>query len=147
MPFWRMTICSQTLYWSDISLTCCLVIELGFTTKFDFLSDCERFTQNFSDGCGISKEDTDASGHLVLSHFRTCMCFNVETSPTKLVSSPDFMFRKSLGTLLIMAWPVNEERLTFLCQIDILFIRCCVQPAIILLSWQMTFLLLLRFHF
>ena len=41
-------------------------------------------------GCGMQTEDAYSSGHLVLSHFGTCMCSNVETnlSWTCLVSGP-----------------------------------------------------------
>ena len=40
--------------------------------------------------CGMPTEDAYSSGHLVLSHFGTCMCSNVETnlSWTCLVSGP-----------------------------------------------------------
>ena len=31
-------------------------------------------------GCGMPTEDAYSSGHLVLSHFWTCMCSNVETN-------------------------------------------------------------------
>ena len=41
-------------------------------------------------GCGMPTEDAYSSGHLVLSHFGTCICSNVETnlSRTCLVSGP-----------------------------------------------------------
>ena len=48
------------------------------------------FFQNICNGCGMPTEDAYSSGHLVLSHFGTCMCSNVETnlSWTCLVSGP-----------------------------------------------------------
>ena len=41
-------------------------------------------------GCGMPTEDAYSSGHLVLSHFGTCICSNVETNPSRtcLVSGP-----------------------------------------------------------
>ena len=45
-----------------------------------YLTDLERFQQNICNGCGMPTGDADSSGHLVLSHFGTCMCSNVETN-------------------------------------------------------------------
>ena len=39
-----------------------------------------RFPWVICNGCGIPTGYTYSSGHLVLSHFGTCMCSNVETS-------------------------------------------------------------------
>ena len=36
--------------------------------------------QNICNGCGMPTEDVYSSGHLVLSHFGTCICSNVETN-------------------------------------------------------------------
>ena len=36
--------------------------------------------KNICNGCGMPTEDAYSSGHLVLSHFGTCMCSNVETN-------------------------------------------------------------------
>ena len=49
-------------------------------TEFDFLSNCARFPWNICNGCGIPTEEAYSSGHLVMSHFGTCMCSNVETN-------------------------------------------------------------------
>ena len=55
-----------------------------------YLTDLERFQENICNGCGMPTGDADSSGHLVLSHFGTWMCSNVETnlSWTCLVSGP-----------------------------------------------------------
>ena len=45
-----------------------------------YLTDLERFQQNICNGCGMPTGDADSFGHLVLSHFGTCMCSNVETN-------------------------------------------------------------------
>ena len=37
-------------------------------------------TLNICNGCGMPTEDAYSSGHLVLSHFGTCKCSNVETN-------------------------------------------------------------------
>ena len=39
-----------------------------------------RFPYNICNGCGMPTEDAYSSGHLVLSHFGTCKCSNVETN-------------------------------------------------------------------
>ena len=50
---------------------------------------CQKMIYRLN-GCGMPTEDAYSSGHLVLSHFGTCMCSNVETnlSWTCLVSGP-----------------------------------------------------------
>ena len=55
-----------------------------------YITELESFQQNICNGCGMPTGDADSSGHLVLSHFGTCMCSNVETnlSRTCLVSGP-----------------------------------------------------------
>ena len=54
--------------------------DLDLITEFDFLPNCVRIPLNICNGCGMPTEDTYSSGHLVLSHFGTCMCSNVETN-------------------------------------------------------------------
>ena len=39
-----------------------------------------RFLLGICNGCGMPTGDAYSSGHLVLSHFGTCMCSNVETN-------------------------------------------------------------------
>ena len=39
-----------------------------------------RFPWDICNGCGMLTGDAYSSGHLVLSHFGTCMCSNVETN-------------------------------------------------------------------
>ena len=56
------------------------ITDLDLITEFDFLPNCARFPQNICNGCGMPTEDAYSSGHLVLSHFGTCMCSNVETN-------------------------------------------------------------------
>ena len=64
-----------------------------------YITELERFPQNICNGCGMPAGDADSSEHLVLSHFGTCKCFNVETniSLTCLVSGL-LSFETSLGT-------------------------------------------------
>ena len=45
-----------------------------------YITELERFQQNICNGCGMPTGDADSSGHLVLSHFGTCMCSKVETN-------------------------------------------------------------------
>ena len=54
------------------------ITDLHLITEFDFLPYFARFPQNICNGCDT--EDAYSSGHLVLSHFGTCMCSNVETN-------------------------------------------------------------------
>ena len=48
-------------------------------TDFDVVTEY-RFPWGICNGCGMPTGDANASGHLVLSHFGTCMCSNVETN-------------------------------------------------------------------
>ena len=66
------------------------VTDLDNITEFDFLPNCARLPKNICNGCGIPKEDAYSSGHLVLFHFGTCMCSNVEANLSpELVLFPD----------------------------------------------------------
>ena len=56
------------------------ITDLGLITEFDFLPNCTRFPWNICNGCGMPTEDAYSSGHLVLSHFGTCVCSDVETN-------------------------------------------------------------------
>ena len=51
---------------------------------FDFLPTLtlllNMFPKGICNGCGMPTGDAYSSGHLVLSHFGTCMCSNVETN-------------------------------------------------------------------
>ena len=78
--FWMMTIYIDTLHWSGITPIFYSITDLDLITEFDFLLYCERFPWNICNGNGMPTEDVYSSGHLVLSHFRTCKCSNVETN-------------------------------------------------------------------
>ena len=52
--------------------------QIWLLTKFDITE--YRFPWGICNGCGMPSGDAYSSGHLVLSHFGTCMCSNVETS-------------------------------------------------------------------
>ena len=71
-------------------------------TEFDVITEY-RFPYGICNGCGMPTGDAYSSGHLVLSHFRTCICSYVETnlSWTCLVSGL-FEFRTSLGTSVLL---------------------------------------------
>ena len=56
------------------------ITDRDFNAKFTFLPNFARFPYNICDGCGMQTEDAYSSGPLVLSHFGTCMCSNVETN-------------------------------------------------------------------
>ena len=56
------------------------VTDLDFITEFDFLPNYAMFPCNICNGCGMPTEEAYSSRHLVLSHFGTCMCDNVETN-------------------------------------------------------------------
>ena len=58
-------------------------------TDFDVITEY-RFPKGIFNWCGMPTGDAYSSGQLVLSHFGTCICSNVETnlSRTCLVSGP-----------------------------------------------------------
>ena len=56
------------------------ITDLDLITEFDFLPNCARFPYNICNRCSMPTEDAYSSRHLVLSHFGTCMCSNVETN-------------------------------------------------------------------
>ena len=58
-------------------------------------------------GCGMSTEDAYSSGNLVLFHFGTCMCSNVETN-LSWTCLRTFEFRTSLGTSLLRPPPIER---------------------------------------
>ena len=88
--FWRMIKYSDTLHWSGISPILDPVTDLDLINEFDFLPNCVRFPWNICIGCGMPTDDAYSSGHLVLSHLRTCMCSKVKPISHELVLFPDF---------------------------------------------------------
>ena len=102
MTFWDMVICSDTLNWSDITPIFEPITELDLITNFDLITKFREVSIEHCNGCGWPTEDAYSSGHLVLSHFGTCICSNVETilSWTCHVYGP-FQFRTSLGTSIL----------------------------------------------
>ena len=88
-----MTIYSDTLHWSGITPMFDPITDPNLITEFDFLPNCERFQQNICNGRGMPTEDAYSSGHLVLSHFGTYKCSNVEISPNFWVSNIPRYFR------------------------------------------------------
>ena len=78
--FWMMTIFSDNLHWSGTTPIFDPITDLDLITEFVFLPNCERFPWSICNGCGMPTEEAYSSGHLVLSHFGTCMCSNVETN-------------------------------------------------------------------
>ena len=75
-----MTVYRDTLHWSGTTPIFYPFTDLDLITEFNFLPNCERFPKNICNGCGMPTEDAYSSGHLVLSHFGTCKCSNVETN-------------------------------------------------------------------
>ena len=71
---WQSTV-TFTIYTNFYPVT-----DLELITEFDLLPNCARFPWNISNGCGMPTEKAYSSGHLVLSHFGTCMYSNVETN-------------------------------------------------------------------
>ena len=52
--------------------------QIRILTEFDITD--YRFPWGICNGCGMPTGDAYSSGYLVLSHFGTCMCSNVETN-------------------------------------------------------------------
>ena len=74
-------------------------------TEFDITE--YRFPLGICSGCGMLTGDAYSSGHLVLSHFGTCMCSNVETnlSSTCLVSGRLNFEHPSVLLFCSVTWP------------------------------------------
>ena len=85
-----MAIYSDTLHWLGISPIFDPITDFDLITEFDFLPNCERFPLNICNECGMSTEDAYASGHLVMPHFGTCKCSNVETNLSWTCLGTDF---------------------------------------------------------
>ena len=75
-----MTIFRDKLLWSGFSPIFDPITDLDVLTELDFLPNCKMCPWNICIGCGIPTEDAYSSGHLVLSHFGTFKCSNVETN-------------------------------------------------------------------
>ena len=80
-PIWDLQMFSCWDHWhSTIRYT-----SLWHTSLIWLLTDSDvitgyRFQKGICNGCGMPRGDSYSSGHLVLSHFGTCMCSNVETN-------------------------------------------------------------------
>ena len=68
MTFWKMTIYSDTLNWSDITPICVLITEMDLITDFDLINKYREVSIELLNGCGYPTEDAYSSGYLVLSH-------------------------------------------------------------------------------
>ena len=78
---WMMTIYSESLRWSGMTQIFDPVTDFDLITEFDFFNLIARgFHTTFATGSSMPTEDAFSSGHLVLSHFGTCKCTNVETN-------------------------------------------------------------------
>ena len=113
------------------------VPDLTFT-DFDVITEY-RFPKGICNGCGMPTGDAYSSGHLVLSHFGTCMCSNVETnlSWTCLVSGllnfehPSVLLFCLVKQLVVSQWfPLSNragradlERLTH-CYFSLVLLSC-----------------------
>ena len=78
--FWMMTIDSDTLHWSGITPVFDTITDPDLITEFDFYLIARGFHRTFATGAACQQRDAYSSGHLVLSHFGTCKCSNVETN-------------------------------------------------------------------
>ena len=88
--FWMMTIYSDTLHWSGITLLFDPITDPDLITEFDFLPNCERFPWIICNGCGMPTEDAYSSGHLVLSYFGLASVLMLRPISHELVLFPDF---------------------------------------------------------
>ena len=99
MTFWSMTVCSDILHWSDITLIYGLDTDFDLVTEVDLLPNSERFSWNICKGCDMPREDANYSGHLV------CLTWDLYMFRRREQSLWDFEFRKSLSTsILPLKW-------------------------------------------
>ena len=98
------------------------ITDLDLITEFDVLPNCARFPWNICNGCGMPTEDAYSSGHLVLSHFGTCMWSNVETnlSWTCLVSGP---LNFEHHSVLLFCFLMNKKKLFMTLELKFHFIN------------------------
>ena len=86
------------------------LLSRGISVSQTYLVDTLFFRK--CNGCGMPTEDAYSSGHLVLSHFGTCKCSNVETniSWTCLVSRLWSFEHPSVLLFLLHArpWPFSD---------------------------------------
>ena len=77
--FWMMSLYSDNLHWSGITpiLTLLLILILLQNSTFHLIA--RGFQRTFATDAAC-QQDAYSSRHLVLSHFGTCMCYNVETN-------------------------------------------------------------------
>ena len=117
----------------DQALNQFLTIKLIWTLlpNLTFYPFARCFHRNICNGCGMPTEDAYSSGHLVLSHFGTCKCSNVETNTswTCLVSGLLSFEHPSLLLLLLF--------IKFRC-----FHRTCIK-----INWNCNFVGLLHHPF
>ena len=62
MAFWDMTICSDTLNWSDITPICELITELDLITYFDLVTKFRRFPWSIATGAASQQRTLAALG-------------------------------------------------------------------------------------
>ena len=94
MTFWRMTIFIEILHWSDIALNCELVTDVYLNLTFSPIA--WGFHGTFVTGVACQKK-TLFLGYLILYHFGTCLCSNIETTSHGHVLFRECEFWWSLG--------------------------------------------------
>ena len=96
-------------------------------TDFDVITEY-MFPKSICNGCGMPTGDAYSSGHLVLSHFGTCKCSNVETniSWTCLVSGLLSFEHPSVLLFLLFGDMATIKSTFVLC-----FLDCRIQSKII----------------
>ena len=103
-PIWDLQMFFCWDHWhSIIHYTSLLHLSLTWLfTEFDVITEY-RFPYGICNGCGMPTGDAYSSGHLVLSHFGTCICSNVETNLfLNLSCFQTFWVSKSLSTSVLL---------------------------------------------
>ena len=105
MAFWDMTIYSDNRNGSDIAPICDLINELDLITDFDLITKFWEVSIEHCNGCRQPTEDIFSSGHLVLSHLELAFVLMLRPLSPELVMFPDFEFRTSPGTSILLFVP------------------------------------------
>ena len=80
ISFYTMTVCSDILDRSDITLIRYLASDRTLLPSLTFLRNYERLPYNICNGSSITTEEAYSSVHLVITHFGTCISSNADTS-------------------------------------------------------------------
>ena len=116
---------SNTLYRLDIIPVCDIITGRNIFTESEFPK--YWFPKSICNRCGMRTGDAYSSGHLVLSHFGTCECSNVETNLSLNCLVSGLLSFEHPSVLLFLLVRTNITMINFIYALSHVLINCTLK--------------------